>query len=96
MVEWNSILSALIFGLIALGAYLVVVVKKGIEVAVKTTAEETAKATIQQLGGQRNSLRSFRRREALRDRNSVSKAMERCGKNFVPLRFMTRRSLIKK
>jgi hypothetical protein len=49
MVEWNSILSALVFGLFALGAYLVVLVRKSIEVAVKTTAEETAKATIQQL-----------------------------------------------
>jgi hypothetical protein len=49
MVEWNSILSALIFGLFALGVYLAVLVRKSIEVAVKTTAEETARATVQQL-----------------------------------------------
>jgi hypothetical protein len=47
--NWNAIVDILTLALLALGGYGLVLLKAGTEAAVKTSAEEAAKATIQQL-----------------------------------------------
>lgn len=49
MLELNAILDIVTLILLALGGYALVLLKAGTEAAVKTSAEEAAKATIQQL-----------------------------------------------
>ncbi|MDM0106559.1 hypothetical protein QTH97_16555 [Variovorax sp. J22R24] len=49
MVEWNTILNLLTLGLVGAGGYALYLVKEATSSAVKTAAEEAAKATIEQL-----------------------------------------------
>ena len=49
MLDWNAILNLLTVGLLGVGAYALYLLRTGTEAAVKTSAEEAAKATIQQL-----------------------------------------------
>jgi hypothetical protein len=78
------------------GGYGLFLLRTATEAAVKTSAEEAAKATIQQLSGPQNSPESFRRPGALKDRSFASRATERSGKNSDRLRFTMPRSSTRK
>jgi len=49
MIDWNTILDFATLGLVGAGGYALYLVKEATSAAVKTTAEETAKATIEEL-----------------------------------------------
>jgi hypothetical protein len=49
MLEWNTIVDVVTILLLGVGGYALFLIRAGTEAAVKTTAEETAKATIEQL-----------------------------------------------
>lgn len=92
MLELNAILDIVTLILLALGGYALVLLKAGTEAAVKTSAEEAAKATIQQLQWPAELARELQKTRASKDKSSASRAMERSGKNFDRLRFTMRRS----
>ena len=49
MLDWNTIVNVVTILLLGVGGYVLYLIKAGTETAVKTTAEETAKATIEKL-----------------------------------------------
>jgi hypothetical protein len=49
MVDWNILLNVVTILLLGVGGYALFLIKEGAQAVVKTTAEETAKATIEQL-----------------------------------------------
>lgn len=49
MLDWSAILDVLTLALLAIGGYMLTLLKTGTKAAIKTSAEEAAKETIQQL-----------------------------------------------